>query len=217
MGRNTETTYWNETLLEEVPKKEAVLKKTITKYSDKTVVTEIKSQETDKIIFREAFREKEPVGVWIKKINDSIVAINYDFNLVYSTSSCLEDGLPQKLKLYTFDEPNFGYVAPRIATGETSLIDYLHKRIFAHYSALWTPDNELSTQRVVVEFTITKDGNVSSVFVVESANELYDKEAMRLVREMEFSSPAYRNGETQQLCVRLPILFNPLLFCKERK
>ena len=217
IGKNTETTYWNETLLEEVPKKEAVFKKTITSYSDKMVVTEIKSQETDKILFREAFRGKEPVGVWIKKVNDSIVAINYDFNLVYGEAACLEDGLPQKLKLYMFDEPKFGYVAPRIATGETSLIGYLHKRIFAHYPTLCTPDNELPTQRVVVEFAITKDGNVSSVFVVESANELYDKEAVRLVREMVFSSPAYRNGEAQQLCVRLPILFNPLLFCKERK
>ena len=213
MGKNTETTYWNETLLEEVPKKEAVFKKTITCLSDKTVITEIISLETNEIIDREAFQRKEPVGVWKKKINDSIVTINYDFNPVYSEPSCLEDGLPQKLKLYTFDDPTYGYVAPRIATGETSLIEYMHKRIFAHYPTICTQDNELSTQRVVIEFTITKEGNVSSIFIIESANELYDKEAVRLVRELNFASPAYRNGEAQPLCIRLPILFNPLLFC----
>ena len=217
MGKIEKTTYWNETLLEEVPKKEAVFKKTITCLSDKTVITEIKLQETDETIFREAFRGKEPMGAWIKKINDSIVTINYDFNLVYSEPSCLEDVLPQKLKLYTFDDPTYGYVAPRIATSETSLIEYMHKRIFTHYPTICTPDSELSTQRVVVEFTITKEGNVSSVFIIESANELYDKEAVRLVRELNFASPAYRNEEAQPLCIRLPILFNPLLFCKERK
>ena len=212
MGK-TETTYWNETLLEEVPKKEAVFRKTIINYSQ-TTITEIKSLKTNEVVFREAFRGKEPIEVWLKQINGKIDTINYDFYLIHSAPSCLEDGLPQKLKLYTFNEPKRNYVAPRIATGETSFIQYIHSRIFAHYPELCTPENELSTQRVVVEFTITKEGNISSVFIVESANDLYDKEAVRLVREMKFSSPAYRYGEAKSLCIRLPILFNPVLFCR---
>ncbi|MDR1761289.1 MAG: energy transducer TonB [Bacteroidales bacterium] len=216
MGKNAETTYWNETLLEEVTQKEATLSKTITQ-SDETITTEIISLQTNNIINREEFRGKEPVGTWIKKVNENIDTINYDFSLVYTESSCPKGILPDKLELYLFDEPGYGYIAPCIATGENNIPDYLHKRMFSHYPAICAQaENNFPPQRVVLEFSITKEGNVSGISIIESANELYDKEAFRLVRELKFSNPPFRNGEAQDICVRCPILFNPLLFCPKK-
>ena len=61
--------------------------------------------------------------------------------------------------------------------------------------------------RVVVSFTIERDGSVTDAKVVKSLHPLFDKEALRVVNLMPKWSPAKENGETKKVTYNLPIPF----------
>jgi TonB family protein len=60
---------------------------------------------------------------------------------------------------------------------------------------------------VVVEFTITKDGNIEDVKVVKSVDPLLDNEAIRVVKMMPKWTPAENKGEKVNMNYTLPINF----------
>ncbi len=211
-GKEKEVSYWNCSFTEEVPKKDASYSKSITTYQDGRSETEIIDLNSKEIINREIFKDQEPYGIWLKKNFEKTDTIDYNFQLVYSNLPCPEDSLPQKLELFLYDDPAYGYIAPCIATGENNLPEYMHKRMFSHYPDLCN-DTTLVPQKVIVEFTITNKGKVTGISIIKNANSLYDKEAFRLVRELAFSNPAFINGIASELCIRCPVLFNRLLIC----
>ncbi len=61
--------------------------------------------------------------------------------------------------------------------------------------------------RVVVSFTIERDGSVTNAKVFRSLHPLFDKEALRIVNLMPKWSPAKKNGETKKVTYNLPISF----------
>ncbi len=61
--------------------------------------------------------------------------------------------------------------------------------------------------RVIVSFTIERDGSVTDAKVVKSIHPLFDKEALRVVNLMPKWSPAKENGETKKVTYNLPISF----------
>ncbi|MDR0874460.1 MAG: energy transducer TonB [Prevotellaceae bacterium] len=165
---------------------------------------------------REAFSDNgEPVGMWIKNVGGAPVFIDYDFSLNYSDAACPADGLPDKLRFFLFDDKSLGYIAPCIESGERDFSAYFHKHIFLPYDSLCKAATRPQPQRVIVQFTISETGKTENIAIVKGSNSLlYDKEAVRLVRALLFSNPAYLNGKPTEICVRYPVLFDTRLFCK---
>lgn len=71
------------------------------------------------------------------------------------------------------------------------------------------PDDECHSGRVVVTFTINKDGSISDAKVVKSVCPELDKEALRVVNAMPKWYPAKNNGQSVKTKYSVPITFSP--------
>ena len=60
---------------------------------------------------------------------------------------------------------------------------------------------------VIVEFTITTEGNIEDVKVVKGVDPLLDNEAIRVVKLMPKWTPAENKGEKVNMIYNLPIRF----------
>lgn len=63
------------------------------------------------------------------------------------------------------------------------------------------------TGKVVIRFVVEKDGSISNPQVVRSAAELFDKEAIRVVKSMPNWKPGKQNGRAVRSYFTLPIVF----------
>ena len=63
------------------------------------------------------------------------------------------------------------------------------------------------TGRVFVEFIVERDGSVSNVKIVGSADPLLDAEALRVIRSSPNWSPGKINGETVRMSYTFPFNF----------
>lgn len=61
--------------------------------------------------------------------------------------------------------------------------------------------------KVVVRFVVEKDGSISNPQVVRSAAELFDKEAIRVIKAMPSWKPGKQNGRAVRSYFTLPIAF----------
>ena len=61
--------------------------------------------------------------------------------------------------------------------------------------------------RVLVRFTVQKDGSITNVRVAESANEELDAEAVRVVKKMPDWTVGMEDGEKVRIGINLPINF----------
>ncbi len=61
--------------------------------------------------------------------------------------------------------------------------------------------------RVIVKFTIAKDGTVNNITVLKGVNKDLDKEAIRIVSKLPRISPASQGGQNVQVTSMLPITF----------
>ena len=61
--------------------------------------------------------------------------------------------------------------------------------------------------KVIVSFTVEKDGSISDPKVVRSLNAEADKEALRVVGLMPKWSPGSLNGERRDVKYTMPIIF----------
>jgi hypothetical protein len=69
------------------------------------------------------------------------------------------------------------------------------------------PEYHNTRQRVVVSFTIGKDGKTKDIKIVEKAPAEYMVEAYRVVKEMPIWKPGKLFGERVNVCYSLPLIF----------
>ena len=62
--------------------------------------------------------------------------------------------------------------------------------------------------RVLVNFTINRDGQVSNVTIKKGVNEEFDKEALRAMKKMPLWKPAEIDGKKVNQSFRMPIVFH---------
>ena len=140
-----------------------------------------------------------------------------DFNVMYSDKPCPQDGLPDKLRFFLFDDESRSYIAPCITSGEKDFSKYFHSKVFVPCDSacaiLCRVAEKPKPERVIVRFSITEAGETANIAILKGINSLYDNEAFRLVQELQFSNPAYVNGKATEICVTYPILFDTRLFC----
>lgn len=94
-------------------------------------------------------------------------------------------------------------VMPQFPGGNEACLRYLRDNIV--YPPL-ARENKIEG-RVVVSFTIGKDGAIRDPEVVRSVDGLLDKEALRVISEMPVWSPGYLNGEPVNVRYSIPINF----------
>lgn len=194
----TTVTYYD-SKYREVPEKKARYIRTVTK-NDGTITskqTDLKTGDMNS----ETYKDYEPYGIWEVEsrspgIGKKIEKLDYNFPLVYSEDSC------GKLYPPAQDVDDIGYKAPKLE-GYPDVYMFLAKN--AKYPA---PAKENGIQgKVFVRFIVTKEGKVENISVVRSAHIVLDKEAARLIRKLEFSSPAMLQGKPIESCYILPVSF----------
>jgi protein TonB len=78
---------------------------------------------------------------------------------------------------------------------------------FINENLRW-PDTEADViGRVVVAFTVEKDGSLSDIKVAKSLDPLFDKEAVRVVKSMPKWKPGMDNGEPIRVRFSVPVTF----------
>lgn len=202
LAQTSSTRYYSsEWLDKEVKPEKAKFSETVTVYPDSTETRETKDLKSGEVFRRESFKGKEPIGVWITPNSNGQPTMNYDFPLVYNALKC-NDTLPVKVPNWFDDKPDVDYVAPKFEGGE-SLFKYIQRKIIYPQR----PKEEGIQGKVYIAFTITKEGTVENVFVMRGKDVALDKEAVRVIREMKFSSPALLKGQPQKLCLQMPLSF----------
>lgn len=70
------------------------------------------------------------------------------------------------------------------------------------------PQTDADVQgRVVLRFTVTKEGNIEDVTVLKSIDYQFDKEAIKVIKSMPKWIPGQQNGEYVDVYYTLPVSF----------
>jgi len=195
-GQTIQTRFFKDLhLTKEVAAKKAKYSEIITKNADGTTTTEIKDLVSNQIILRNG----ELFGTW------SFQGVKRDFNfeLVYTEETC-ESEIPDfNSSDYFKNKPELDYIAPIIASGESSITHYLGNNIY--YPTI-ARENNISGM-VILYIKINKQAKIEEISVSKGCNILLDKEAVRVMRNLVLSSPPKLNGKPIDICILFPIRF----------
>ncbi|MBK6730607.1 MAG: energy transducer TonB [Bacteroidetes bacterium] len=203
-GQSSETKYFNNVDLgKEVSKEKAKYSQIIIQNSDGTVTIEVYDLRKNALSNSQTFKGEEPYGIWKFSSGNAYTILDYDFPLIYSKEKC-NDSIPQITNDIFQDTDSIGYKAPKIMTGELTIYEYLAKNILYPSQA----KDEGIEGVVYIKLTITKEGTIENVEVLRGLHILLDKESVRVIRKLKFSSPPTLNGQTIAInCLTLPIRY----------
>lgn len=189
-------------LRKETRKEKAKYAEIVIENPDSSVTTSVKDLLKNEVTGSHTYKGAEPVGIWIYMYSSGPMYLDYSFPLRYSNATCPESS-GVKINDYFIDDDAIGYKAPVLSTGESMFMKFLAKNTVYPRDALW----EGIQGKVQVIFTITKDGKIENVYVQKGANILLDKEAVRVIRKIKLSSPPTLKGQSQEVCVSVPLAF----------
>lgn len=196
----SETKYYKRMSMdEEVPQEKAKYSKTISKNPDGSIVTERKNLKKNLVESRQVLKGEEPVGIWIYLTGKGPAEMNYDFPLEYIDQECPKNF---DIKNYFTDDLSITYEAPKVSTGE-QFNEFLWKNLVYPAKAR----REGIQGKVDLIFDLTKDGAIENIRVTKGVHIVLDKEAVRILRKIKFSSPPKINGQPQTLCASTSISF----------
>lgn len=203
-GQTTQTKYFNNQWLEkEVLVEKAKFLETITKNEDGSVTTEVKNIKKNEIVRSETYKGDEPYGVWVYQSGKETTKLDYNFQLKYANEKCTDSISSVKISNYFQDNDSLGYKAPKISSGESNIYQYIIHNINFPPRAR----EEGIQGKVYVVFTFNKDGSTDNFYIEKGTNILLDKEAVRILKQLKFSSPPTLQGQPQNFCVTMPISF----------
>lgn len=93
--------------------------------------------------------------------------------------------------------------APTFPGGTAGLVDFLNENIKYPEDA----QKRGKEGRVIVQFIVEKDGSLSDINIVRSADPLFDAEAVRVVKSMPIWNPGKQRGQEVRVRYTLPVLF----------
>jgi protein TonB len=203
-GQTTETKYFNSSELDkEVPQKKAKFSQTITQNTDGTITTDVNDLEKGEIVRSETYKGNEPYGIWKYRLKNSFKTIDYNFPLIYSHEKC-NDSIPNKITDFFQDNDSLGYKAPKISTGEMTIYQFISKNIIYPTRA-----RDAGIQGMVyLQLTLTKEGTFDNIAIKRGTNILLDKEAVRVLKQLKFSStPTVYGHACTFKCITIPIKY----------
>jgi protein TonB len=103
-------------------------------------------------------------------------------------------------------EEVFSFVdtVPQFKGGREALIQFLTTNM--EFPAKATKKG-VKKGKVYVEFVVKKDGNIVNTKIAKTSDELFNKEAIRLVELMPAWTPGHLNGKIVNTRITLPIKF----------
>jgi TonB family protein len=203
-AQTVQTRYYNNQYLEEeVPQGKARYSQTVTQNADGSITTSKKNLKKDVVEFSQTLKGEEPFGVWIYQRASGLAEMDYNFQLQYTEEDCPGDGALVRIENYLENDDSKGYTAPKIAPEEKSILSFIGRNLVYPAKAR----REGIQGRVVLVFTITKEGAIEDIFVKKGVHMVLDKEAVRVLRKLKFSSPPRLNGQPQNFCVEMPVSF----------
>ncbi len=120
--------------------------------------------------------------------------------LCSSTFLCFSQENTSSSGIVPYDELD---TDPSFIGGEAAMIKYLSSNISYPEAA---KVNNIKG-RVIVEFVVDKNGNISSPKVLRSPNKILDEEAIRVVSKMPKWKPGTKDGKPVSTKMVLPIKF----------
>lgn len=169
-----------------------------------TIIREVKKLTSGEIISRQCYKETEPIGKWKCQTGSGVEELDYNFSLNYSDSICLDSIKNTKISNYFENDETIGYIAPKISTGEENIFMFLMMRVRYPERAL---ENNI-TGTVYLTFRISNKGQIENIAIKKGVNIVLDKEAVRVIRLLKFSSPPYLKDKPVSICVTFPFKFN---------
>ncbi len=203
IGQSTTKYFNNEYLEKEVPIERGKYSKITTTNSDGTTTTAVKNIKKDKIVRSETYKEHEPYGIWIYQTGTGVDSLDYHFDLVYSNDACTDTIAGLSGADYLEDNERLNYTAPKLAGEAKSIIQFMVKETI--YPA-FARDNDIQG-KVILAISISATGDLEKVVVIRSAEIHLDKEAVRVIRKVKFTSGAILNGEKKRVCFLFPFVF----------
>jgi len=124
-----------------------------------------------------------------------LIPINDDRpeNFAPDTGTMTKDGLVY----FSYDE------SPKFGKTDSSLYNYLKSNINYPDKAIF--ENIKGT--VYVSFVVLKNGNISQIKILKGVNTYIDKECLRVFKDIPKWIPGYKNGETVNIQLNIPITF----------
>ncbi len=178
---------------------------TVTNGDDGVRAHEVVQVSTGQIVQREFYHKEEPVGVWMYYEKNKPITLNFDFQLAYKSDTLIEQctcGNPA-IKDVNANDAEVGYVAPKPAYGSKGFVQEVGQKVrYPRMAKQHGIDG-----KVYVTYTYTKEGKMANIHVVRSVHPLLDKEAVRVIREMQFSGIATLKGSPMSFCATAPIRF----------
>ncbi len=97
-------------------------------------------------------------------------------------------------------------IPPSYPGGYVELIKHINKNII--YANTYDKNNSRKVGTVKLSFVIEKDGSVGdTIKVIQSLNEYYDNEAVRIISSLPKWIPGTQNGNPARTQINLPIIF----------
>lgn len=199
-AQESETTYYkNMSMDEEVPQEKAKYSKTITNNPDGSITTERKNLKKDLVESRQVLKGDEPIGNWIYLTGRGPAEMDYNFIIEYSDQECPKDF---NIKNYFADDISIGYQSPKVSTGE-QFYEFIGKNLVYPGKAR----RQGIHGKVELTFDITNDGLIENIRVKKGVHIILDKESVRILKKMKFSSPPKINGQPQALCANTAMTY----------
>jgi TonB family protein len=201
-AQTTRITYFKEMYgLDEVDEKKARFSCTVIKHDDGTETVTWKDIKRNEVV--NAYRGDEPIDVWVSHWGGKDHVTDFDFKLEYAKRDCAGANNPATIKNYFWDDPAQEYVAPKIAGGEENIMKFLAKNLRYPSRA-----RRMGIQGTVfLHMTITKDAKIENIVVTEGVEVGLDKEAVRIMRKLQLTTPPMVKGQPIEACVVFPIRF----------
>lgn len=138
-----------------------------------------------------------------KKTNDSLKP-----DSIANDTAKLIKHIPHTCKAAT-DEPIVCCVSivdsePEFPGGAQALMKFLAENI--KYPP--TVVDYIETGKVILQFTVEKDGSITDITVIQSLSERIDNSMIDVVKKMPKWTPGKQKGEPVALKYTLPVLFN---------
>jgi len=100
---------------------------------------------------------------------------------------------------------------PEFPGGNNAFYDYLDKNVIlpdGFDKKYYLKKNKNEYVPISVGFTIDVDGSITNVKIIDGDNEMLEKKAMEIVKNMPKWNPGYQNGIPIKVQYAIPVRFN---------
>ena len=137
-----------------------------------------------------------PMVIALLAMNSTAMRANVQKKVVKTTKVTKKTGTNDKVYVVVEQMPSF-------PGGDSALLKYLFENIKYPMSAL----KAQKQGRVMVRFTVEKDGAISDVKVARSVTPSLDAEAVRVVKAMPKWTPGKQGGQLVRVRYNVPVSF----------